>query len=79
MHFWYKARRVCSGVKRYCVYVAGAVLGTTCEELKRVPEEEFEKRWKELPLPQWIYNTWRWSFIGSLLTLTGVVLTSFGL
>jgi len=27
--------------------VAGAVLGTACEELKRIPKEEFVKQWKE--------------------------------
>jgi len=46
-----KLNKVYEGVKKYNVYVASAILGTKPEDLKKMPKEEFEKRWKGLLLP----------------------------
>jgi hypothetical protein len=49
----------------------------SAEELKKLSEKEFgEQYWQQASLAQWIYDTWKWSFIGSLLALTGVTLSS---
>lgn len=46
------------------------------EKLKRLSEKEFEEEYfKRAPLAQWIYETWWCGFIGSILTLIGVLLS----
>jgi hypothetical protein len=46
LRFWFKARKVCGDVKRYSIYVAGAVLAGECEELKKMPEENLRRSGK---------------------------------
>jgi hypothetical protein len=77
--FWRKARRECGGVKRYSIYVSGAVLAESCEDLKRYSDKEVNEMLKKLPLSEWIYKNWKTSFIGSILTLIGVIITITGI
>jgi hypothetical protein len=50
-----------------------------CEEpevLKKLPKKEFEEKYfKRALLALWIYDTWKWSSTGSVLTLIGVLLS----
>jgi len=74
--FWSRARKAYGSIKKYAFDTACAVLCEEPEVLKRLPEKEFgEKYFKCAPLAQWIYDAWKWSSAGSVLTLIGVLLS----
>lgn len=74
LSFWWRAR-TCGGVKGYSLHVVSAIWGEECEELRKLPMREIERLYKSAPLAQWIYSTWKYSFIGSVLSLLGVLLS----
>jgi hypothetical protein len=76
LSFWYRAGKAYGSVKKYAFDTACAVLCEEPEVLKKLPEKEFEEKYfKHAPLALWIYDTWKWSSIGSILTLIGVILS----
>jgi len=77
VRFWRKRKH--GDVKKTTIDIATPRFGLTDDELKNLNKQETDDELKVSPLGTWIYDNYRDSLRGSILTLLGVVISFIGI